>query len=273
MPGMNVGIRPKKPAQYIDKKTEISQQKLKKQYPDSYWSGGPEQHERVPTLLPNQLPLQEQQVSAAQNEGAGGAFGDSADYWRKVLSDDPSIMEEFSKPEMRKFNEEIIPDIAERYAGMGSGGLSSSGFRNATVNAGTDLQERLGALRSNLRQNAASNLYNAGQGALGNYSKDVMTQAETQGAGSGFAQTVGALAPIVGSFFGPWGTAIGAGVGALANRGASKGQNSWGADTVGKNTNPYGLKPPVASSKPGNFQAKYQSNPQQGFQLPNFMGQ
>src|SRR5690606_16547979 len=81
-------------------------------------------------------------------------------------------------PEMRRFNQEIIPGIAEQFAGMGSGSLSSSGFRNSAVNAGADLSERLGAIRAQLRQQAAQGLSNIGQLGLGNYNQNVYTQGQ-----------------------------------------------------------------------------------------------
>lgn len=146
-----------------------------------FFSGSPEQHERVGTLRPDQEPLYKQLQAALQKKGAGGAFGQSADYYRDLLSDNPETMQQFSAPELRRFNEEIIPDLSEQFAGMGSGGLSSSGFRNAAVNAGTDLSERLGAIRAQLRQQGAQGLANLGQVGLGNYSQDVMTQPGSEG--------------------------------------------------------------------------------------------
>lgn len=164
-----------------------------------FWMGTPEKHKRVSTLLPEQQDLYEQLQAAGMGQGAGGAFGDSADYYRNLLSNNPEDMNAFAAPEMRRFNEDIIPGLAEQFAGMGSGGLSSSGFRNAAVNAGADLSERLGAMRAQLRQQGASGLQNIGQLGLGNYSQDVMTQAGTpgflgavsQGAGNAVGQGVG----------------------------------------------------------------------------------
>ena len=121
-------------------------------------------------LNKQQKPLMEQAINAGLQPGAGGAFGQSADYYRGLLSDNPADMQAFAAPEMRRFNEEIIPGISEQFAGMGSGGLSSSGFRNAAINAGTDLSERLGAIRANLRQQSAQGLMNVGRTGLEDYS-------------------------------------------------------------------------------------------------------
>lgn len=171
--------------------------------------GSPEKHKRVSTLTDEQQPLLQQLIDAIQGSGAGGAFGSSADYWRMILDDNPELMDQFMAPEMRKFNEQIIPGLSEQFAGMGSGGLSSSGFRNSAVQAGTDLQERLAAMRANLKNQAASGLLGMGQMGLGNYSQDVMTQAGTQGLipglsnafGQGFGSQLGKMA---GDWTGNW---------------------------------------------------------------------
>jgi hypothetical protein len=114
-------------------------------------------------LTPEQQKLHAQLVNAAMQEGAGGAFGTSADYYRNLLSDNPEDLKAFAAPELRRYNEEIVPGLSEQFAGMGSGGLSSSGFRNAQIQGATDLSERLGAIRANLRQSGAQGLTNIGQ--------------------------------------------------------------------------------------------------------------
>ena len=161
--------------------------------------GSPEKHDRVSTLDQGQQDLLQQLKDALMGQGAGGAFGDSADYFRKILDDNPELMQQFFAPEMRKFNQDIIPGLSEQFAGMGSGGLSSSGFRNAAVNAGTDLQERLGAIRAGLKQNAAQGLSGMGQMGLGNYTQDVTTQ---QGSGGLLSQVSPLAGAAVGAFAG-----------------------------------------------------------------------
>lgn len=189
----------------------------------NFLTGTPEKHKRVSNLLPEQQQLYDQLVGAGMGEGAGGAFGDAADYYRNLLSDNPEDLQAFAAPEMRRFNEEIIPGLSEQFAGMGSGGLSSSGFRNAAVNAGTDLSERLGSLRAQLRQQGAQGLAGIGQAGLGNYSQDVMTQPGSQGLLGSISQGVGNA---IGQF----------------------GGNYFGGTSIGKNTNPYGTPEQQAGS-------------------------
>jgi hypothetical protein len=189
--------------------------------------GTPETRENVSTLRPEQEGLYNQLVNAGQNRGAGGAFGEAADYYRNNLSDNPADFQAFAAPQMRQFNEQIVPDIAEQFAGMGSGALSSSGFRNAAVNAGTDLSERLGAIRANLRQSAAQGLQGIGQAGLQNFSQNMVTQPGSQGFLSSIAPAIGT--GLGAAFGGPVGGAIGGGIG------------SWfGGSNVGKNSSPYG---------------------------------
>lgn len=215
---------------------------------NNFLTGTPEKHEQVSTLLPEQQPLFNQLQNATMNQGAGGAFGTAADYYRDLLSDDSKTSQMMMAPEMRRFNEDIIPGLSEQFAGMGAGGLSSSGFRNAAVGAGTDLSERLGAIRAQLRQQGAAGLAGIGNMGLGNYSQDRMTEPGSQGFLSQFAPAIGTAV----------GTAIGGPIGGMAGNQAVSmlsGKNAFGSQNVAKKSSPYA----------GNNQM-----PQQNFQLPNF---
>lgn len=185
-----------------------------------FLTGTPEKHERVSTLRKEQEPLYKQLTQAGMAQGAGGSFGTAADYYRNLLSDNSADLQSFAAPELRRFNEQTIPGLAEQFAGMGSGGLSGSGFRNAAVNAGTDLSERLGAIRAQLRQQGAQGLSNIGQMGLQNFSQDVMTQPGTEGFLSQVAPLAGSA---LGSFLGPIGTTAG---GAIGNAISGKGKSS-----------------------------------------------
>ena len=206
----------------------------------NFFTGTPEKRENVSTLRQEQEGLYQQSINAGMNPGAGGAFGTSADYYRDLLSNDSETMNQLSAPETRRFNEQTIPDISEQFAGMGSGGLSSSGFQNAAIGAGTDLSERLGAIRAQLRQQGAQGLQNIGQTGLNNYSQNMVTQPGSEGFLSQIAPSIGTA---IGSVGGNW----------L--------KNSFGGDKVGMKTGPYGQSP----------QASPQIRPssQNGFNLPN----
>jgi hypothetical protein len=190
-----------------------------------FFGGTPQRSEQRSTLGPEQQQLYQQLLAAGQGPGAGGAFGASADYYRDLLSNDSQTMAQLSAPELRKFNEQIIPGLSEQFAGMGSGALSSSGFRNAAVNAGTDLSERLGAIRANLRQQGAAGLAGIGQQGLGQYNENINYNPQ-----GGFADYIGpaigaGLSAAGGALGGPAGAIAGGALGNFANNAiSSKGQ-------------------------------------------------
>ncbi len=182
----------------------------------NFFTGTPGKFKQKSLLSKEQEPLQQQLINAGMQQGAGGAFGESADYYRNLLGNNPEDLQAFAAPEMRRFNEEIIPGISEQFAGMGAGGLSSSGFRNAAVNAGTDLSERLAAIRANLRAQGAAGLANIGQLGLNPRKENIYMQGQP-----GFLQSAGS------------------GLGnAIAQYGGN--QNWFGGNPVAKNSSPYG---------------------------------
>lgn len=219
------------------------------------FSGTPEKKENVSTLRPEQEGLYNQLINSGQRSGAGGAFGSSADYYRSLLGNDSADFNAFAAPQLRQYNQDIIPGISEQFAGMGSGALSSSGFQNAQIQGATDLSERLGAIRANLRQQGAQGLQNIGQLGLGNYSQNMTTQQGSEGLLSSLAPAIGT--GIGAAFGGPAGAGIGGGLGNLAGNWLN---NSFGGNKVGANSSPYGSGGPQASPRSSN-----------GFQLPGFL--
>jgi len=214
-----------------------------------FFSGTPDRYEKISKLRPNQEPLANQAVQAGLRKGAGGAFGEAADYYRNNLSDNPADFNAFAAPQLRQYNQDIIPGISEQFAGMGAGGLSSSGFQNAQIQGATDLSERLGAIRANLRQQSAQGLQGIGQLGLQQFDENVFRPG-TPGAWDSLAPLAGTA---IGALFGPIGAAIGGGVGGLA-------KNAFGGSSVGGKSSPYGGGSPTASARPSS------SN---GFNLPN----
>ena len=160
----------------------------------SFWTGRPSKYVQLPKLTPEQMRIQQQLEQSAQGPGAGGAFGGAADYYYNLMSDQSKDAAAFEKPMMRQYNEQIIPDLAEQFAGMGSGGLSSSGFRNAAVSAGADLSERLGAMRANLRQQGAQGLMDVGKTATTPNTENILEGAEQGAAGDLMSAGINAAA-------------------------------------------------------------------------------
>jgi hypothetical protein len=72
--------------------------------------------------------------------------------WLTGLFSDPQFFEQFEAPLQRQFQEQTIPDLANRFASMGTHGSFGSGFQNAAAREGSRLHESLGALRGGLQQ-------------------------------------------------------------------------------------------------------------------------
>lgn len=140
------------------------------------------------TLSKQQQPLFQQLMQALMGGGAGGAFGGASDVYRDWMNPSGDAMNAFQDVEMRNFNENIIPSLSEQFAGMGSGAMSSSGFRNSATQAGASLQERLAAMRQQLRGQGAQGMQSLGQMGLGNYS---MFRPQTGGFMGAVSQGVG----------------------------------------------------------------------------------
>ncbi len=188
------------------------------------FTGRKGRYKQQSTLGAQQQPLFAQLQAALQGQGAGGAFGSVADYYRDLMSNDSQAFNSFAAPEQRRFNEEIIPGLSEQFAGMGSGGLSSSGFRNSAVSAGTDLSERLGAIRAQLRQQGAQGLSNLGQFGLSPQFQENIYQQGQPG-----------LIDMAGPALGATGAAFGGPAGAAFGNAAG----GWLSNIFGK-SDPYG---------------------------------
>jgi hypothetical protein len=202
------------------------------------FSGQPGSWSQQSNLTPQQQKLQQNLLQANAGQGAGGSFGTSADYYRDLLSNDSNTFNQFQQPELRQFNEQTLPGIAEQYAGLGSGGLSSSGFRNASINAGTDLSERLGALRAQLRQQGAAGLMNLGQQGLQQTTENV------------YREPTGGLGDLIGPALGAAGTAFGVPFAGTLGAAAGKGLTNLFKNKGGENKFDYGQPQVNPSAQP-----------------------
>lgn len=192
------------------------------------------------TLRPEQERLYEQLQNALINPGAGGAFGDVADYYRNLMSDNPADYQAFAAPALRQYNEEIVPGLSEQFAGMGSGGLSSSGFRNAQIQGATDLSERLGSLRAQLRQQGVQGLQNLGAFGLSPFSENVRNTPQANFS-ENLAEGVGQILPSVATSYFNKNTGGIPKIGGIPKTGGNK---------VGMNTSPYGNQPTASPKLP-----------------------
>lgn len=125
-----------------------------------FGSGG--QLKQVPTMTKEQkgfLSQIFQQLGGMQ--APGGTYGLAQQRLQEQLMGGDEAYNAFAAPYLRQFQEEIVPGLAERFAGAGA--LSSSGFAQALGGAGAGLQERLASLRAQQQQGAIGS-------ALGQYS-------------------------------------------------------------------------------------------------------
>lgn len=73
--------------------------------------------------------------------------------WLQGLFNDPQFFQNFEAPLQRQFQEQTVPDLANRFASMGSGGsLGSTGFRNQLAREGSNLSTNIAALRGGMQQ-------------------------------------------------------------------------------------------------------------------------
>lgn len=122
----------------------------------SAWSGTPEQFRRIRTGTPEAAQFQKKLFKNKGLLEKNRGYRKGSNFLEELLSGSDSAFQRFEDPYLRNFNENITPDIANRFAGMGTGnsGLSSSGFQQTLAQAGRGLQGDLAAMRSGLQMQA-----------------------------------------------------------------------------------------------------------------------
>ena len=84
--------------------------------------------------------------------------------WLMSLFNDPEFFNQFEAPIQRQFQEQTIPELANRFASMGSGGsLGSTAFRNQANREAGNLSTNLAAQRGQMQQNAIPQLFQSAQ--------------------------------------------------------------------------------------------------------------
>jgi len=94
--------------------------------------------------------------------GQGGGLNLANQYDQSLLGQGPEAFNKFAAPYLQQFEEQMLPQIAERFAGQGA--LSSSGFGQALGGASAGLQSQLAQLFSQLQGQAAGRQQNQFQG-------------------------------------------------------------------------------------------------------------
>ncbi len=122
----------------------------------SFFKGTPEKFGKQELFTQSQQKLMSQLL-----EGLSGPSASGLEFIQSILSEEPGAFEAFEAPAKQQFEQETIPMIAERFAGLGA--QSSSGLQQTLGQAGSDLSTQLASLRGGLKQNALSQL----QGLMG----------------------------------------------------------------------------------------------------------
>lgn len=121
--------------------------------------GSPDKLKKVPTGTNQQQSLHNSILGQAMNmQGSGGGYDLAQQYYNNLLGgNQQQAFDQFSQPYLQQFQEQMLPQLAERFAGSGS--LSSSGFGQSLGGAASNLQSQLAQLFSNLQGQAAQQQY------------------------------------------------------------------------------------------------------------------
>jgi hypothetical protein len=194
--------------------------------------GSPDQLNKVPSGTPQQEQLHNQVLSQAMGMTQGqGGYNQAQDYYKNLFQPGNKAYEQFSAPYMNQFEEQILPQIAERFAGAGA--LSSSGFGQAVGGAGAGLQAKLAQLFASLQNQAAehqTNQFNQLSQTGLNYQP---FQYEQQEGSQGFLGPL--LGGITGALGAPIGSALGQGIGGGISSLFKKPQTNTGITKMGVN--------------------------------------
>lgn len=102
-----------------------------------------------------------------QGGGMGGPMGAGMGRMQNLLMGGPEAYKEFEGPAMQQFNQQIMPEIAERFAGMGAGSQGSSAFGQQMGGAASGLAQQLAAMRAQLQEGQMGRLQQMLQLGLG----------------------------------------------------------------------------------------------------------
>lgn len=92
-----------------------------------------------------------QNIGMPTELGKDQSFQSGQNYLQDLYSQSPDGFDRFKAPYLRQFNEQTIPDIAERFSGMGSGQGESSALNQALARAGEGLNTGLASQYEGMR--------------------------------------------------------------------------------------------------------------------------
>lgn len=97
---------------------------------------------------------------ANQMHQQGGGYNDAMSLLQQYLNPESDIYKNFEAPYMQQFEQQTVPGLAEKFAGMGAmgGGLSSSGFGQSLGAAGANLQTQLAQMKQQYQRQSIGDL-------------------------------------------------------------------------------------------------------------------
>jgi hypothetical protein len=122
--------------------------------------GSPDKLKKLPSGTKEQEALHNNILDQANRmQGTGGGYDLAQNYYNNFLGgNQQQAYNQFAQPYLQQFQEQMLPQIAERFAGAGA--LSSSGFGQALGGAASGLQSQLAQLFAQLQSQAAGQQYN-----------------------------------------------------------------------------------------------------------------
>lgn len=166
----------------------------------NFFTGSPATSQQFPVLSPQQLNVKgaasNQALKMLQNLGGTTGF------------------EPIAQQARTQFQSQTVPGIAERFTALGSGGQRSSAFTGALGQAGVGLEEGLASLQSQHGMDLLKLLLGT---SLSPEVETGITPESEGGFGALLKQLLPYIPALLGSFFGPAGTAAGAGIGVLGS--------------------------------------------------------
>lgn len=165
-------------------------------------------YEKLSTMSSGQKQLLKQLLASLQGQSSNiqqsPLYQSGSNYLQQLLSGSPESTAAFEAPAMRQFNEQIVPALAERFAGLGAGAQKSSAFQQALGSAGADLSERLASLRAQLQSSAIPQALGYAQQPVSNFQSSSQLGLGTQSFGYTpkqqpfWQQLLAGLAPAIG---------------------------------------------------------------------------
>lgn len=107
-------------------------------------------------------------MKGSQDITKNAGYQQGQDYLMSMFND-PEFFKSFEAPLQRQFQEQTVPQLANRFASMGSGGSTgSTAFRNQLGREGSNLSTNIAALRGGMQQQGVNQLLQYSQQPFSN---------------------------------------------------------------------------------------------------------